>query len=172
MNDEIFESDAERAWSESTHVYGVDQDLMNARQGDHPNTAAPKPAALAPILIPAAALMAGPLVAALLTLFVDGRPPKLRHTVAILSTGIGIWLCRQGLTALSPEPISPSLGPILALLLMSIAGALLWAIYAFWQKGRRAMDKQTLNSSALVVVALSFLYWFGRDSSWWTLLGR
>lgn len=171
--DDIFESKAERAWSESSSLHGVDQDLMSARRDDLPYSPPPLyPAAISPALIPLSALMAGPLVAAIITLMADGRPPKLSQLAAVLSVAIVAWLTRQGLRLLSMTSSPPHLGPIFALSLMFITGVLLWAIYTFWQKGRRAMDQQTLQNNVVVAVVISGLFWLGRNSTLWIWLGR
>ncbi len=172
----LFEDNVERRWAESPAVSGVDPELMEARRGeDYRGAVRPegeKPAAFSSFLIPYSALLTGPLVAALVTILADGRPPRARHAVAVFSVGVVGWLLNQGMDSIIGVWIPQTRqGPFQLAVLIAV-GVALWAIYVFWMKGRRGQDKKTLSQSVIVLVVLSGAYWFGQDMSWWTWLGR
>ena len=170
-DDEIFEDDVEQQWSEASSVQGVSPDLMSARiRRDVVEEQAPQPAALSPWLIPFASVLVGPLVAAVLTLLADGEPPRGRHAIGVLSVGACAWIINTGIAA--TQILSAPVEQSIRLGVLAAAGAGLWAMYTYWMKGRRALDQSALINSAVILIVLSGLFWFGRDTSWWALMGR
>src|SRR5690554_5746522 len=106
--DDLYESDLERTWDQAPSVQGIDPALMGARRGDHPQAEAQLPAAaLHPGLIVFGALMGGPVIAGVLTLFSDGRAPKARELIAILGLSTAGWFGMQGLVSFGPERFGP-----------------------------------------------------------------
>ena len=175
-DESLLESSAERNWARGDSIQGVDRGLLEARRSDFPTNSHrdsfPEPAALSPLLIPVAAILAGPLIAALLTLFIDGRPPRAPHAVAALSIGATAWLINQGAIASADLWLPITYIPAIRLSVLLAVGVLLWFLYIRAFKGRRGQDDRTLRHSALVLFLLSGLFWIGRNASWWTWLGR
>lgn len=171
-DDEIFADEVERTWAESTSIGGVDPGLMDARRGEYRPEEPPEASAFSPLLIPFSAIVTGPIIAALITLLTDGRPPKARQAVAVLSIGALGWLLNYALNTLGVLGISPGLAASLHLAGLFAIGLGLWALYIYWIKGRRGQDQKTLTQSVVLLVALSAAYWFGQDTTWWTFLGR
>lgn len=174
--DSLLESPEERRWARGESLQGVDPNLMGARRSDFPDGAqgSPEedPAALSPLLIPLAAILNGPLVAALLTLFTDGRPPRASHLIAALSIGAVGWLLLYGAAASTGIWLPPHYLPPVRLLVLLAVGLLLWFLYLRWMKGRRGQDHRTLVQSAVVFLVLSAIFWVARDTPWWSWLGR
>ncbi len=171
--DEIYEDEVERQWGEASSIRGISPDMLDARHRPHP-TQEPteEPAAFSPLLIPFGAILAGPLVAALLTLLADGEPPTGRQAVVIISTGITAWVINVGMTSIKTPFWSPGMEAGLKLGVLVVVGLLLWAMYRLWMKGKRRLDQRALIQSAVILFALSALFWFGRTTSWWLWLGR
>ena len=171
--DDLYESDLERTWDQAPSVQGIDPALMGARRGDHPQAEAQLPAAaLHPGLIVFGALMGGPVIAGVLTLFSDGRAPKARDLVAILALSAAGWLGMQGLFSFGPERFGPRTVVLASQGLLLTLGVLLLLLYLGPMQGRRTSDTQTLRQSLVVVIGLTALYWLGRDATWLEWLGR
>lgn len=132
---------------------------------------AAKSAALSPLVIPFASILAGPLVAAGLTIFTDGRPPSARFTILALSIGAAGWVMIQGAALTSGVWLSPMLGSFLRLGLLFLLGLLLFAIYVRSPNRLQQIDRKTLSASAVVILLLSALFWIARDTTWWSWLG-
>lgn len=169
-NNGLYEDDVERQWGEAASIHGIDPDLLHARSRRY--VAPARSASFSPILIGYAAIMAGPLIAALLTLFTDGDPPKGRHAVAALGLGATAWVVNTGLALMAQPLISAQIDAALQLGVLFLSGALLWALYRYWMQGSRHLDRQSLIHSALLFVGLSLIFWMGRDATWMMWLGR
>lgn len=168
----IYEDDVERQWSEASSIQGVDPSLLHARLRRHRAEDLPEAASFSPILIPYAAIMTGPIIAAVLTIFADGNPPRARQAVSILCLGAIAWVLNFGLASMEYPLISPGGDAALHLAVLFVSGALFWALYTFWIKGSRRFDQQGLSNSAVLFIALSAIFWIGRDATWLTWLGR
>jgi len=173
--DDVYQEDVERQWSEATSIQGVSPELLD---DDAPTASANSrrepSAALSPWLIPFSAILTGPLVATLLTLFTDGDPPTGRQAIAVLSTGLTAWVVNMGLGAADTPMLSPVVESAIRLGVLLTAGIGLWAMYTYWMKGKQGVDRSALLQSAIVLVVLSGLFWFGRslEPVWWSWLGR
>ena len=176
--DSFLENPTERQWARGESIQGIAPELMGARRSDFPtNPQLPaedttESAALSPWLIPVASILSGPLIAALLTLLIDGRPPRAPHAVAAFSIGATAWLLNKGLVASADLWVPLEYLPTLRLLVLLAVGLLLWFLYIRAMKGRRGQDDRSLRHSALVLLLLSGLFWIGRNASWWSWLGR
>ena len=171
-DDEVYESEVERRWGEATSIEGIDPSLMHARLRREHLGDEPEPAAFSPWLIPYAAVMAGPLVAALVALLADGDPPKPRQAIAVLATGATAWAINIGLFAEERTLISAGADAAAHLGVLFGSGALLWAMYVYWLKGKVAIDQRGLTNTIVALVAVSAIFWLGRDTTWLTWLGR
>lgn len=170
--DELYDDELQRQWDEGSGLRGIDPQLMDATPGASSGQPMSEPATFSPWLIPASSVITGPLVAALLTLLVDGDPPAPRHAVAVASVGITGWVINYGLAASEIAIVSGPVAAGLRLGVLVVTGFALWAMYAFWMRGKRAMDRSGLINSAVILFALSALFWIGRNASWWMWLGH
>lgn len=168
----IYEDDVERQWSEASSIQGVDPSLLHERIRRHVAEPPPRRASFSPILIPYGAIMAGPIIGALLTLFADGDPPPARQAVSVLGLGATAWVINFGLATMEQPLLSAGGDAALRLGVLFISGALFWALYGYWIKGSRRFDQKGLTNSAIIFIALSALFWIGRDATWLTWLGR
>ena len=172
-NDELYDDEVERRWSEGSSVSGVSPDLMDARQRSPANQEAglARAATMSPWLIPFSAILVGPLAASLLTLLIDGDPPKARHTVAVICAGITAWVINVGV-AMTATPLTAAVEGMVRLGVLVAIGGALWAMYVYWMKGKTGLDRQAVYNSAIVLFVLSLTFWIGRDTQWWIWLGR
>ena len=163
--------------SENGRLQGVPPDLMSARRGElddewfqEPDAPVPL-AALSPYLIPFAAFLTGPLIAALLTLFSDGRPPRGHQALGVLGLAGLIWL---GNFAIFHFPLTFTSQSLAAahLALHLVSGGCFFALYRYWIGGAVTVDQRGLLQTALVFTLLSAAFWFGQDTTWWSWLGR
>ena len=175
-DDAVFDSDVERQWDEANSIRGVDPDLLDEQApGPRPGGApAEQPAAFSPWLIPFSAILTGPLVAAFLALFADGEPPSARQAIAIVSTGFAAWVVNIGFASTTSQTLSADVEMMIRLGVLAVSGMALWAMYIFWMKGRQALDRRGLTTSAIILIVLSGIFWFGRavEPIWWGWLGR
>ncbi len=171
-DEKLYENDVERQWSEESSVRGISPELMSS--GQRPASPPPPrtPATFSIWLIPFASVLTGPLIASLLTLLVDGDPPKARHAITVLCTGIIAWVVNVGVAVAETPFLTPRDEGMLRLGVLVVTGGVLWAMYVFWIKGRQAINQQALINSAIIFFALSMAFWIGRDTSWWIWLGR
>ena len=173
--DDVYQEDVEREWSEATSIQGVSPELLDDDAPTPSTDSRPEQsAALSPWLIPFSAILTGPLVATLLTLFADGDPPTGRQAIAVLSTGLTAWVVNIGLGAADTPMLSPVVESAIRLGVLLTAGIGLWAMYTYWMNGKQRVDRSALLQSAIVLVVLSGLFWFGRslEPVWWSWLGR
>ncbi len=174
-NEELFVTETEREWSETPSVGGVDPELMDARRvqaGDEEAITEEDIAAFSPLLLPMAAVLTGPLVASFLALFCDGDPPTGRQAIALLATGATAWLINMGLMSSGEAWVSLPVSGSIRMAVLLISGFILWALYAFWMRGPRLLDRSALGRSVVLVVVLSLTFWLGRDMDWWIWMGR
>lgn len=171
--DAVYDEGVERQWSEAASIEGIDPDLLAARPSGVGNDAARvRGAAFSPWLIPYGAFMAGPLVAGLLTLLTDGDPPRPRQAIAIIAAAATAWVLNVGLSTLEAPLISPRGDAAAHLAVLFVSGAVLWALYRFWIRGKRALDQRGVINTGVVFIVLSAIFWIGRDSTWLVWLGR
>lgn len=171
----IYESDTEQQWGEASSIRGVDPNLL----ADDPRPRRPRqprrsPAAFSPWLIPFSAILTGPLVAAFLTLFTDGSPPERRQVIAVVSTGLTGWIVNVGMASTQIGALTHATESTIRLGVLVATGAGLWALYRFWMRGRHALNRSGLLRSALLLLVLSAVFWFGytADPAWWAWMGR
>lgn len=176
----LFPSEQEKAWARGESIQGIDPGLMGARPSDFPvqhegqeqDGESKGAAAVSPYLIPVAALLTGPLLAALVAFFADGRPPTKRLGILFLSFGALGWLLIQGGTAAVGTWLEPRFYGIYRVIVLVTIGALLYRAYTGSKDRRQGVDNRTLYSSAALLLLLSGLFWFAQDASWWAWLGR
>lgn len=172
-DDEIYEDDVERQWGEASAIRGVSPEMLDARHREEPaRPSPPGSAAFSPWLIPFSSILVGPLAAAFLTLLADGDPPTSRQAVVVISMGITAWIINVGMAMMETPIFSPSLQMGFRLGVLATTGLALLAMYAFWMKGKRRLDQRALIQSAVILVALSAVFWFARTEPWWIWLGR
>lgn len=173
--DAVYDNETERQWSEADSIQGVDPGLLDeearSRQSGVPTE---QTAAFSPWLIPFAAILTGPLVAALLALFADGDPPSGRQATALVSTGLAGWVVNVGMASTEARVLAENVESMIRLGILATAGMALWAMYTFWMRGARALERDGLVRSAVILALLSGVFWFGRatDPGWWAWMGR
>ncbi len=169
---EVFQTETEKEWGQSTTVGGVDPDLMSARRRAHEEITEEDLAAFSPLLLPFAAMLTGPLVASLLALFCDGDPPTGRQATALVATGATAWLLNMGLAASGDAFMPIHVAGALRLTVLFLSGLALWALYTYWIKGARVVDRSALRRSVVLLILLSMTFWIGRGMDWWAWMGR
>ena len=174
--EDVYAHEVERQWGEASSIRGVDPALLD--ESAHPDTTyrepAPESAAFSPWLIPFAAILTGPMVAAVLALFADGDPPSMRHFTAIISTGLTAWLINVGMASTTIRGISHGAESALRFGVLVGAGIALWALYTYWMKGRQGLGRPALIRSAILLFVLSAIFWYGHTTApdWWAWMGR
>lgn len=173
-DDEMYESETERQWSDADSIRGVDPELLDEESQPRRETSPADVAAFSPWLIPFSAILTGPLVASLLALFADGDPPSRRQAVAVLSTGLAGWIVNVGMASTQARVLAENIESMIRLGVLVATGMLLWALYVFWMDGSRNLHRQGLLRSAVLLALLSGLFWFGRavEPGWWAWMGR
>lgn len=176
QGDDIYADDVERQWGEASSIRGVDPELLDQPASAPGRRRAPQepPAAVSPWLIPFAAILNGPLVAAVLTVFTDGDPPAPRQIIAVLCTGLTAWVINVGLASTDVQVLAERTEAMIRFGVLVGSGAILWAMYTFWIQGRRRANRFTMRRSAVVLIVLSAVFWFGHatEPGWWAWMGR
>lgn len=171
--DDIYDGEVERQWGESTSISGIDPEMLDEQiESRASRRQSISPAAFSPWLIPYAAISTSPLIAAFLALFADGDPPSPREAIALVSTGFAAWIANMGFTVTTIGALSPTAESAIRFGVLVVDGAALWALYTFWMKGDRALDRSGLRTTVVVMVVLSGLFWVGRGAEWWVWMGR
>ena len=169
---ELYEDEIERQWGEGATVQGIHPDLMRARQGRSTLQAPIEGAAnFSPWMIPFSAVMLGPLVAAFLTILTDGDPPQPRQAMVVLCVGVVAWVINFGVAHEQFLVLAVSTASMVRMSVLVICGITLWAIYRYWMKGKKRLDRRALKNSAVIIAILSLLFWTGRGGEMWMWLG-
>lgn len=172
-DDEPYQTEVERQWSEASSIRGVDPEMLDEQ------IRAPAPgdddtgfASFSPWLIPYAAISTSPLIAAFLAVFADGDPPRPREIVALLATGFSAWVVNVGFASMTPQGLSTTAESAIRFGVLTASGVALWGLYLFWMGGDRRLNRSGLLRTVVVLLVLSGLFWVGRQSTWWAWMGR